>query len=176
MGQCLRPTEDGAYSGQLCLFGEVATAAFPFNDKMKIGKTLNSFAAKVNEKTHACRPPKLGVPGGASYRKCTGNERSFGNFAKGAVPDEICALAGGKAFDLCVASGDFASCLEDAVVRGNRQTCGGDMFCRDDFMCQALPPNLPGVEKVVKKFGYCSPTYFLFQMRIDGHPDPVKGL
>jgi hypothetical protein len=175
MGQCLRPTDAGAYSGQLCLYGEVASNPLPFNDKMKIGRTLNSFAKTVNDKTHACRPPKLGVPGGASYRKCTGKERSFANFAGGKVPDEICALAGGKAFDLCVASGDFAGCLEKAVVRGNRQTCGGDMYCRDDFMCQALPTSLEGAEKV-KDFGYCSPTYFLFQMRIDGHPDPVKGL
>ncbi len=175
MGQCLRPTEAGAYSGQLCLFGEVASNPLPFNDKMKLGRTLNSFAKTVNDKTHACRPPKLGVPGGASYRKCTAKERSFAHFAGGKVPDEICALAGGKAFDLCVASGDFAGCLEKAVVRGNRQTCGGDMYCRDDFMCQALPASLEGAEKV-KAYGYCSPTYFLFQMRIDGHPDPVKGL
>ncbi|MFT3808380.1 MAG: hypothetical protein QM698_00520 [Micropepsaceae bacterium] len=175
MGQCLRPTDDGAYSGQLCLAGEIRDGDQPYNDKFRIGETLNSFAKKVNPKTHACRPPKLGVPGGASYRQCTGPEREFANFTRGARPDEICALAGGKAFDLCVASGDFASCLEDAVVRGNRQTCGGDRYCRDDFMCQELPPNLAKVERV-KGNGYCSPTYFLFQMRIDNHPDPVKGL
>lgn len=175
MGQCLRPTDDGTYSGQLCLAGEIRDGDYPYNDTFKIGETLNSFAKKVNPKTHACRPPKLGVPGGASYRQCTGPEREFANFTKGARPDEICALAGGKAFDLCVASGDFASCLEDAVVRGNRQTCGGDRYCRDDFMCQDLPPNLAKVERV-KGNGYCSPTYFLFQMRIDNHPDPIKGL
>ncbi len=175
MGQCLRPTDAGAYSGQLCLAGEIRDGDYPYNDTFKIGETLNSFAKKVNSKTHACRPPKLGVPGGASYRQCTGPEREFANFTKGARPDEICALAGGKAFDLCVASGDFASCLEDAVVRGNRQTCGGDRYCRDDFMCQDLPPNLAKVDRVEGN-GYCSPTYFLFQMRIDNHPDPIKGL
>ena len=175
MGQCLRPTEAGAYSGQLCLSGEIADGDRPFNDTFEIGETLNSFAKTVNAKTHACRPPKLGVPGGASYRQCTGPERDFATFTKGARPDEICALAGGKQFDLCVASGDFASCIDTAVVRGNRQTCGGDRYCRDDFMCQDLPPTLANVSRV-KGNGYCSPTYFLLQMRIDNHPDPVKGL
>ncbi|MBL9010914.1 MAG: hypothetical protein JNL56_07030 [Alphaproteobacteria bacterium] len=175
MGQCLRPTDEGAYSGQLCLAGEIEDGDHPFNDTFRIGDTLNSFATTVNAKTHACRPPKLGVPGGASYRQCTEGERNFDNFAKGARPDEVCALAGGKQFDLCVASGDFASCIDKAVVRGNRQTCGGDRYCRDDFMCQALPPNLKNVSRIAGS-GYCSPTYFLFQMRIDNHPDPVKGL
>jgi hypothetical protein len=175
MGQCLRPTDAGAYSGQLCLSGEIEDGDRPFNDTFEIGETLNSFAKTVNAKTHACRPPKLGVPGGASYRQCTGPERDFATFTKGARPDEICALAGGKQFDLCVASGDFASCIDKAVVRGNRQTCGGDRYCRDDFMCQDLPPTLANVSRV-KGNGYCSPTYFLFQMRIDNHPDPVKGL
>jgi hypothetical protein len=175
MGQCLRPTEAGAYSGQLCLAGEIKDGDYPYNDTFEIGETLNSFAKTVNAKTHACRPPKLGVPGGASYRQCTGPEREFANFTKGARPDEICALAGGKQFDLCVASGDFASCIDKAVVRGNRQTCGGDHYCRDDFMCQDLPQTLPNVSRVTGN-GYCSPTYFLFQMRIDNHPDPVKGL
>lgn len=175
MGQCLRPTEAGAYSGQLCLSGEIHDGDAPFNDTFRIGATLNSFARSVNAKSHACRPPKLGVPGGASYRQCTGPEREFARFDANAPPDEICALAGGKAFDLCVASGDFASCLEGAVVRGNRQTCGGERYCRDDFMCQDLPPNLKNVGRV-KGYGYCSPTYFVFQMRIDNHPDPMKGL
>ena len=42
-------------------------------------------------------------------------------------------------------------------------------------MCQALPPTLKNVSRIAGS-GYCSPTYFLFQMRIDNHPDPVKGL
>ena len=40
-------------------------------------------------------------------------------------------------------------------------------------MCQALPSDLPDVGRVAG-LGYCSPTYFLFQMRLDGHPDPRR--
>lgn len=43
-------------------------------------------------------------------------------------------------------------------------------------MCQALPPDLPGAARVAQENGFCSPTYFVFQMRIDGHPDPDRGV
>jgi hypothetical protein len=84
-------------------------------------------------------------------------------------------LAGGRAFDRCVATNNFAQCYGASVVRGNRPTCGRDRFCREDFMCQALPNDLPDSKEVAREFGFCSPTYFLFQMRIDNHPDPVRG-
>ena len=38
-------------------------------------------------------------------------------------------------------------------------------------MCQAFPPDTPNVKKV-KGIGFCSPTYFIFQMRIDNHTTP----
>jgi hypothetical protein len=75
-----------------------------------------------------------------------------------------------------VATNNFATCYGASVVRGNRPTCGRDRFCREDFMCQALPDNVAGSSNLVKDFGFCSPTYFLFQMRIDNHPDPVAGV
>ena len=78
--------------------------------------------------------------------------------------------------DTCVATNNFAQCYQASVVRGNRPTCGGDRFCREDFMCQALPDDIAGSGDIVKDFGFCSPTYFLFQMRIDNHPDPVRGV
>jgi hypothetical protein len=43
-------------------------------------------------------------------------------------------------------------------------------------MCQALPDGIPGGGDIAKDFGFCSPTYFLFQMRIDNHPDPIRGV
>ncbi|MER9509693.1 hypothetical protein [Mesorhizobium sp. M0460] len=41
-------------------------------------------------------------------------------------------------------------------------------------MCQSLPPDTPGIGKV-KGIGFCSPTYFIFQMRIDNHATPWGG-
>ena len=112
-----------------------------------------------------------GAPAGLSYRQCLEADRQFAGFRPGGpVPEEICGFAGGRAFDICVATNDFAGCLGASIVRGMRATCSAERLCREDFMCQALPPDLPQVGRVAG-LGYCSPTYFLFQMRLDGHPD-----
>jgi len=174
LGQCMLPPESPAmFSGHPCVTGEIATnAAQPFNDRMKLSKPFTAKAPAINRDTYTCRPPKIGVPAGIAYRACTDRDRNFADFKLGKpAPREICGLAGGKAFDLCVATNDFDSCLGAAVVRGNRPTCSADTFCREDYMCQAFPPGTPGLAKVKGK-GFCSPTYFIFQMRIDNHPTP----
>jgi hypothetical protein len=38
-------------------------------------------------------------------------------------------------------------------------------------MCQSLPDDIPGKQKV-RGIGFCSPTYFVFQMRVDNHLSP----
>jgi hypothetical protein len=174
MGQCLLPAESPAmFSGHPCVTGEIATdAAAPYNDRMSLAKPFTAKAPGINRQTYTCRPPKIGVPAGIAYRACTDRDRVFADFTPGRpAPREICGLAGGKAFDLCVATNDFDSCLGGAVVRGNRPTCSADTFCREDYMCQAFPADTPGIGKVKGK-GFCSPTYFIFQMRIDNHPTP----
>ncbi|TIV03810.1 MAG: hypothetical protein E5W04_06650, partial [Mesorhizobium sp.] len=70
-----------------------------------------------------------------------------------------------------VATNNFDQCLGGAVNRGNRPACSADRFCREDYMCQSLPSDTPGAARV-KGIGFCSPTYFLFQMRIDNHATP----
>ena len=72
-----------------------------------------------------------------------------------------------------MATGKFDECLAGAVQRGNRASCEAEHFCRDDYICQAFPPDTPGVAKI-KGVGFCSPTYFVFQMRIDNHTTPWK--
>ncbi|MCR5859980.1 hypothetical protein [Mesorhizobium sp. J428] len=174
LGQCLLPPDSpNMFSGHPCVTGEIATnATQPFNDRMTVSAPFTAKAAAINRETYNCRPPKIGVPAGIAYRACTDRDRTFADFRPGKPePREICGLAGGKAFDLCVATNDFESCLGAAVVRGNRPTCSADMFCREDYMCQAFPPDTPGIAKVKGK-GFCSPTYFIFQMRIDNHPTP----
>lgn len=174
MGQCLLPLGSvKMYSGQACLSGTVATKpGRPFNDRFKIDGQFAAFAPSISRDTFTCRPPEIGVPGGLAYRACTQADRDFAAFkpAKPA-PDEICGLVGGKAFDKCAASNAFDECLSAATVRGNRQTCSASMPCREDYMCQDFPPDTPKLARV-KGFGFCSPTYFVFQMRIDNHPAP----
>jgi hypothetical protein len=177
MGQCLPRDDAQVFSGLPCLSGEIRTASAPYRDTFAIKAQLHSFRKTPDFQGYNCRPPKIGVPAGLSYRKCTEGDKRFDAFRRtSGIPNEICGLAGGKAFDTCVATNNFAQCYQASVVRGNRPTCGRDRFCREDFMCQALPDDIAGAGDVVKDFGFCSPTYFLFQMRIDNHPDPVAGV
>lgn len=174
MGQCLLPLgSTQLYSGQACLAGTIATnVAAPFNDRYRIDSQFAAFAPSISREAYNCRPPEIGVPGGLAYRACTPAERDFAGFRPGKpVPREICGLVGGKAFDKCAASNAFDECLGAATVRGNRQTCSATMPCREDYICQDLPPDTPKLARV-KGYGFCSPTYFVFQMRIDNHPTP----
>ncbi len=175
-GQCVLNERRDEFSGQACLTGRITTAdaARPWLDRFAVTGQINSRAARINARDHTCRPPVGGAPAGLAYRQCDETDRRFARFAPGRTPpNEICGFAGGRAFDICVATNDFANCLGGSIVRGMRATCSADRLCREDFMCQALPADLPEVGRVAG-LGYCSPTYFLFQMRLDGHPDPRR--
>ncbi|MFK0691592.1 hypothetical protein ACFX5Q_25815 [Mesorhizobium sp. IMUNJ 23033] len=161
------------FSGHPCLTGSIASnERQPFNDRYKITGQFAAFATDISRTAYTCRPPKIGVPAGIAYRGCDDKDRAFAAFKAGKpMPSEICGLVGGKKFDTCVATNNFDQCLGGAVNRGNRPACSTDHFCREDYMCQSLPPDTPGVAKV-KGIGFCSPTYFIFQMRIDNHATP----
>ncbi len=177
LAQCLLPKgSDAMFSGHPCLTGKIASnPAQPFNDRYKITGQFTAFAPAINRTDYTCRPPKLGVPAGAAYRACDEKDRGFSTFKPGKpMPNEICGLVGGKKFDICVATNNFDQCLGGAVNRGNRPACSATRLCREDFMCQSLPPDTPGASKV-KGIGFCSPTYFIFQMRIDNHTTPWRG-
>ncbi|WP_442578270.1 hypothetical protein ACSBOB_22350 [Mesorhizobium sp. ASY16-5R] len=177
LAQCLLPPEsEDMFSGHPCMSGEIAdNKSQPFNDRMTLTGQFAAFDKDISRTGYTCRPPKIGVPGGLAYRACDDKDRSFANFKPGKpMPREICGLAGGKKFDLCVATNNFDQCLGGAVVRGNRPSCSADSFCREDYMCQEFPPDTPGLRKV-KGVGFCSPTYFVFQMRIDNHTTPWGG-
>ncbi|RWO38844.1 MAG: hypothetical protein EOS12_29725 [Mesorhizobium sp.] len=174
LAQCLLPKDsEKMFSGHPCLTGSIASnAAQPFNDRYSKSGQFAAFAPAASRTAYTCRPPKIGVPGGIAYRGCDDKDRAFAAFKAGKpMPNEICGLVGGKKFDICVATNNFDQCLGGAVNRGNRPACSADHFCREDYMCQSLPPDTPGIGKV-KGIGFCSPTYFIFQMRIDNHATP----
>ncbi|MFK8252576.1 hypothetical protein [Ancylobacter terrae] len=179
VGQCMPASERGVFAGLACLAclaGAVETGPRAYQDRWKKISQINSFAQKATVSAYTCRPPRIGVPGGLAYRKCGAGDKAFAGIAKGGpMPAEICGLAGGKDFDDCAATNDFGRCYEASVVRGMRPACGAKSFCREDYMCQALPAGLPGAGRIDRDVGFCSPTYFLFQMRLDGHPDPLTG-
>ncbi|RUU28053.1 hypothetical protein EOD08_21635 [Mesorhizobium sp. M6A.T.Ca.TU.002.02.2.1] len=177
LAQCLLPKDsDKMFAGHPCLTGSIASnGTQPFNDRYSISGQFAAFATDISRTAYTCRPPKIGVPAGIAYRGCDDKDRAFAGFKPGKpMPNEICGLVGGKKFDICVATNNFDQCLGGAVNRGNRPACSADHFCREDYMCQSLPPDTPGIGKV-KGIGFCSPTYFIFQMRIDNHTTPWAG-
>lgn len=188
-GQCVPATTEGLRSGMVCREGTVSAA-----DPGTTGEALPAFNAHAYADTldqkqryglpedkrfandrYNCRPPVIGVPLGRAYRSCTAAERAL---TAETLPDEICAIVGGSRFDRCVEE-DFHSCLSGIVARGMVDGCSADRPCREDYICQQLPWQLDSVPTEAGKalaesgVGFCTPTYFLFQMRLDGHPVPT---
>lgn len=172
---------------------------FAFQDKWKLT------GSAASNKNYRCVLPQSGAPLGRSTRACTLEEENFSKIKlqADAIPDELCANQGGNGFDLCAASGDSGSCLESRVVRSNLDTCYPGKFCREDYICQKLPDyhKISDAHYMTKKegkrvnlsvpkdidgkiiqtaqenhIGFCVPTYFLFNMRLDGHTSPITGL
>ncbi len=174
---------------------------FAFQDKWR----FQGPAYAGNEaKGLRCVLPQSGAPLGRASRRCTLAEENFdGLDLKKRVPAELCANQGGNGFDLCAAAGNSGACLESRVVRGMLDTCSPTKACREDYICQKFPDydrisdkdygntrangrrtNLSTPSRIrgeaIKalhdaEIGFCVPTYFLFNMRLDGHPSPVTG-
>ncbi|MES2855674.1 MAG: hypothetical protein V4692_07415, partial [Bdellovibrionota bacterium] len=137
---------------------------------------------KVDAATLNCRPTKIGVPLGRVTRACTLSEMSLVGLPKDKTPNDICAVVGGKGFEE-MAKGYFDSVKFAAGVgRGVLNVCGPDRGCREDYICQEMPEFLTGDRFKVPKatydslksrgLGFCTPTYFVYQLRLDGHPNP----
>ena len=100
-----------------------------------------------------CEQTRVGFPGGMCASSCA------------ALPGE--ASCGGIAiltpFNGCLARGrPFAECVRDHVRPAGLRRCSEQAPCRDDYVC-ARGSGAAGV---------CLPPYFVFQMRVDGHPEP----
>ncbi len=197
LGECVLKT---ASAGSVCWEGEIKEGRkgfFGFTDKWKLsGPVLK------NRGAYSCVLPQSGAPLGRMSRRCSVSEENFEvDFSKG-IPAELCANQGGQGFDTCAASGDSGACLETKVARSMLDTCSPTRPCREDYICQAFPdyqkiskanyvrkkagklinhstPDKIDGKAIARaqdlKIGFCVPTYFLFNMRLDGHPNPVTG-
>ncbi|MCP4807588.1 MAG: hypothetical protein GY913_10320 [Proteobacteria bacterium] len=180
-GQCLPPEPTTA--GQTCRSGTIASDTYgePFNarsyrDTLAASQIWDLPQDKsFTTDSLNCRPTVIGVPLGRTYRSCTTEERTLESVT--ADSTELCAVVGGSRFDKCVEE-DFHSCLAGIVARGVIDLCHADQPCREDYICQALPyqldsvPTEAGQALADQGIGFCTPTYFLFQLRLDGHPVP----
>ncbi len=137
---------------------------------------------RINAAEYNCRPTRIGVPLGRVTKACTPSQIALQGLNIAADPKEICAVVGGKGFEE-MAKGYFNSRkFAEGVGRGVLNTCSPSHFCREDYICQEMPDFLTGPRFGVKsevmkelrqnKIGFCTPTYFVYQLRLDGHPNP----
>jgi D-alanyl-D-alanine dipeptidase len=198
LGQCIPPS-NAIYSGLSCrknkISDQTATASFvkenllaynvkSFMDHVTTDEQLYKLTEGSLDADHFnCRPTRIGVPLGRVTKACTPNQKTLKNVSFSPVPDEMCAVVGGKGFEE-MAKGYFDSKkFADGVGRGVLNTCSPSRFCREDYICQEMPDFLTGDRFGVspatiktlrlKKIGFCTPTYFVYQLRLDGHPNPL---
>jgi hypothetical protein len=101
----------------------------------------------------ACNTNAVGFPGGMCTETC-------GALSPGAVCGSIAVL---DPFNACVARGEpFFDCLANNVRPAGFRACDAERPCRDDYICTR--------GNGARERGACIPPYFLFQLRVDGHP------
>jgi hypothetical protein len=160
LGTCMHENESATLAGEPCYGGDHTSSTDPSKDKMKLG-----------EATHSdCLAPVKGTPAGLVARRC-GPGFPASDTDHNPKAGEVCAYNGGAGFDNCAASGDFSNCLgnADTFSRGLRGLCDAQNPCRDDYICQRYYEINGNNASATTGAGFCVPTYFLFQMRVDGH-------
>jgi hypothetical protein len=101
-----------------------------------------------------CEATSVGFPGGMCSGACTAPD-------KNGTCGKIAVLSG---FNQCLAANKpFGECLSQHTRPGQLRSCSAEQPCRDDFICAQTEGQAMGQ-------GACIPPYFLFQMRVDGHP------
>lgn len=131
--------------GDPCEFGPLTSKRDPHRDRMR---AKNRYACADDA---VCNTNRYGFPGGMCTASCAD------------LPDKgACGvIAVLRPFNMCIArKTPFPRCLAEHVDPAGLRACGYDTPCRDDYIC-ALTPSGEGA---------CMPPYFLFQMRVDGHP------
>ncbi len=80
------------------------------------------------------------------------------------VKDSSCgSIALLQPFNTCLGQGKpFTKCIAENVRPAGLRACDEETPCRDDYLCARTESGA----------GACIPPYFLFQMRVDGHPKP----
>jgi len=142
IGVCMQPA--GPAVGDACESGVIAPSADGRADRMTLGAPASCQGGRV------CEANSVGFPDGM----CAGGCEAL---PKGAACGGIPLLA---EFNGCIAAGTpFERCIADNTRPAALRGCSFHVPCRDDYVCARAPTG-----------GVCMPPYFLFQLRVDGHP------
>lgn len=142
VGQCLPATPRAA--GDPCESGPIAPNVNPLRDR--VGRVERDDCRS----NAVCNKNAVGFPGGMCTEDCSSLSDS-----------STCgAIAVLEPFNACVARGrPFGECLESHVRPAGLRSCSASEPCRDDYVCART-----------ERGGACIPPYFVFQLRVDGHP------
>ena len=141
VGTCL--PEAGPSVGDACEYGAISRA-----DARRDGARL---ARTACQNGRVCEANSVGFPDGMCAGACA-------ELPEGAVCGGIALLT---EFNACLAAGQpFERCVLENTRPGALRACSFHEPCRDDYVCARLPGG----------GGACMPPYFLFQLRVDGHP------
>jgi len=141
IGVCL---DDEAVGGP-CEVGTVTQRDDPHDDRVGAIERLSCGTSAV------CERNKVGFPGGMCSPSCRSGGKDSVCGAIALLVDFNDCLARGSAFEQCV--------LANSRAAGLRR-CDATHPCRDDYVCSLTSSGQ----------GACMPPYFLFQLRVDGHP------
>jgi len=159
LGKCLPKI---SLAGDPCMTGRVSKNTFE-KDQVVFDRTpINCNEGRGG---YICQPvigPVGTKLGGFPSGMC--QKRDCHNLTEGR---EICGTLAAAGFSVCIAdkTKTFTQCLESGSSLGGMGVCNSDRACRNDYVC-ARVKNSPNGD------GACTPSYFLFQVRLDGHPDP----
>lgn len=149
VGECL-PAADARGFGDPCELGPLVPNANPRRDHGPRA-TPGSCAAG------ACNTNRVGFPGGMCAGSCD-------DLPANATCGVIAVLT---PFNHCLAQNrPFPQCIADHVRPAGLRACDASRPCRDDYVCARTPTGTGG----------CMPPYFLFQLRVDGHPSSKHAL
>jgi hypothetical protein len=134
-------------AGSACQSGRMVPDRDPHRDRVTRQTETSCGASAI------CEGVAVGFPAGMCSRGC-------GDLGSGETCGSIALLQG---FNACLAARKpFATCLRDNVRPAALKACTEAEPCRDDFICA----------RTAEGRGACIPPYFLFQLRVDGHPSP----
>jgi hypothetical protein len=141
VGTCLPPV---AQIGDPCEVGPIAPSSDARRDRAR-ATGQRACAGAV------CNVNRVGFPGGMCTASCDA-------LPAGSTCGAIALLT---PFNNCLARQvPFPRCLREHVSPAGLRACSADAPCRDDYVCA----------RTADGGGACTPPYFLFQLRVDGHP------
>jgi len=131
-------------------------------DRVRTRKRLPCAPFGLQKKGERGAKSSNGFPGGMCHAPCSVYGERKDEAVCGPIPFHGGKLFGG--FTKCLASGKatFSKCAAASSQPTWLARCDLSTPCRKDYLCSRVP-NLPADQ------GACVPTYFLAQLRVDGH-------